>query len=128
MLKGDILVTEITTPDFVPAMKRAAAIVTDRGGRTCHAAIVSREMGLPCIVDTIDGTTKLRDIPVATVDGGAGEVYEGDHQTKLVPQVIEIPIQRVAAMCVDGVGLLRVEFMIAQLGEYPRSMLESGRA
>ena len=91
MLKGDILVTELTTPDFVPAMKRAAAIVTDRGGRTCHAAIVSREMGLPCIVDTIDGTTKLRDIPVATVDGGAGEVYEGDHQTKLVPQVIEIP-------------------------------------
>ena len=47
MLKGDILVTEITIPDFVPAMKRAAAIVTDRGGRTCHAAIVSREMGLP---------------------------------------------------------------------------------
>lgn len=148
VLKGDILVTEITTPDFVPAMKRAAAIVNDRGGRTCHAAIVSREMGLPCIVDTIDGTTKLRDIPVATVDGGAGEVYEGDHQTKLVPQVIEIPTdanlttktklyvnladpdsaQRVAAMCVDGVGLLRAEFMIAQLGEHPRSMLESGRA
>ncbi|HIM92037.1 MAG TPA: hypothetical protein EYM52_15130 [Dehalococcoidia bacterium] len=57
VLKGDILVTEITIPDFVPAMKRAAAIVNDRGGRTCHAAIVSREMGLPCIVDTIDGTT-----------------------------------------------------------------------
>jgi len=148
VLKGDILVTEITIPDFVPAMKRAAAIVNDRGGRTCHAAIVSREMGLPCIVVTIDGTTKLRDIPVATVDGGAGEVYEGDHQTKLVPQVTEIPTdanlttktklnvnladpdsaQRVAAMCVDGVGLLRVEFMIAQLGEHPRSMLESGRA
>ena len=57
VLKGDILVTEITIPDFVPAMKRAAAIVNDRGGRTCHAANVSREMGLPCIVDTIDGTT-----------------------------------------------------------------------
>ncbi len=84
---------------------------------------------------------------MATVDGGAGEVYEGDHQTKLVPQVIEIPTdanlttktklyvnladpdsaQRVAAMCVDGVALLRAEFMIAQLGEHPRSMLESGR-
>ncbi|MDP6452246.1 MAG: phosphoenolpyruvate synthase, partial [SAR202 cluster bacterium] len=145
--KGDILVTEMTTPDFVPAMKRAAAIVTDRGGRTCHAAIVSREMGLPCVVGAGDATTALLEIPIATVDGGAGAVYEGDHQTKLTPEVTETPIdinlttktklyvnladpdaaQRVASMGVDGVGLLRAEFMIAHLGEHPRSMLESGR-
>ncbi|MCH8311305.1 MAG: phosphoenolpyruvate synthase, partial [Chloroflexi bacterium] len=123
VLEGDILVTEMTTPDFVPAMKRAAAIVTDRGGRTCHAAIVSREMGLPCVVGTINGTTALRDISVATVDGGAGAVYEGNHQTQLAPQVSEIAdnrnlitktklyvnladpdaAERVATMGVDGV-------------------------
>jgi pyruvate,water dikinase len=147
VLEGDILVTEMTTPDFIPAMKRAAAIVTDRGGRTCHAAIVSREMGLPCIVGTGDGTSVLSGISVVTVDGGAGAVYEGDHQTELTPQVSEIidnsnlttktklyvnladpdAALRVAAMGVDGVGLLRAEFMIAHLGEHPRSMLESGR-
>lgn len=147
VLEGDILVAEMTTPDFVPAMKRAAAIVTDRGGRTCHAAIVSREMGLPCVVGTINGTTALQGISVATVDGGAGAVYEGDHHTMLAPQVTDTPTdvnlttktklyvnladpdaaQRVASMGVDGVGLLRAEFMIAHLGEHPRAMLESGR-
>jgi pyruvate,water dikinase len=67
--KGDILVAEMTTPDFVPAMKRAAGIVTDRGGRTCHAAIVSRELGIPCVVGTGDATQKLKSDQVVTVDG-----------------------------------------------------------
>ncbi len=144
---GDILVTEMTTPDFVPAMKRAAAIVTDRGGRTCHAAIVSREMGLPCIVGAGDATKVLSHILFATVDGSSGSVYEGDVSESLTPAEVEsspdVPLEtrtnlyvnladpdaaeRVAALDVDGVGLLRAEFMIAHLGEHPRATLESGR-
>ena len=144
---GDVLITEMTSPDFVPAMKRAAALVTDRGGRTCHAAIVSREMGLPCVVGTGDATTALRDMPVTTVDGKAGLVYESDVTGLLTqPEVATAPAvrletrtklyvnladpdaaERVAALDVDGVGLLRAEFMIAHIGEHPRAMLDSGR-
>lgn len=145
--EGEILVTKMTTPDFVHAMKRAAAIVTDRGGRTCHAAIVSREMGLPCIVGTVNGTTTLRNIGIATVNGGTGMVYEGNHlmtsvqphvaissdvslktRTKLYVNLADPDAaQHVAQTGVDGVGLLRAEFMIAHLGEHPRLMMESGR-
>jgi pyruvate,water dikinase len=77
VLDGDILVAEMTTPDFVPAMKRAAAIVTDRGGRTAHAAIVSRELGIPCVVGAGNATTALKDGQLITVDGSKGKVYEG---------------------------------------------------
>ena len=143
---GDVLIAEMTTPDFVPAMKRAAAIVTNRGGRTCHAAIVSREMGIPCVVGTGHATGTLRDLPIVTVDGRAGEVYEGDvtavteppasppsapavqTRTKLYVNLADPDsAERVASRDVDGVGLLRAEFMVAHLGEHPRSMLESGR-
>ncbi|MFQ5880729.1 MAG: PEP/pyruvate-binding domain-containing protein, partial [Dehalococcoidia bacterium] len=72
---GDVLVAEMTPPDYVPAMKRAAAIVTDRGGRTAHAAIVSRELGIPCIVGAEKATTTLKDGQVITVDGAKGKVY-----------------------------------------------------
>lgn len=82
--QGDVLVAEMTTPDFVPAMKRAVAIVTDRGGRTCHAAIVSRELGVPCVVGTGTATTTLRAGQVVTVDGNVGRVYEGPAQTRLL--------------------------------------------
>ncbi|MBM3947109.1 MAG: phosphoenolpyruvate synthase, partial [SAR202 cluster bacterium] len=75
--RGDVLVTEMTTPDFVPAMKRAAAIVTDKGGRTCHAAIVSRELGIPCVVGTETATSSLKPEAWVTVDGSSGLVYEG---------------------------------------------------
>ncbi|HKZ34450.1 MAG TPA: phosphoenolpyruvate synthase, partial [Patescibacteria group bacterium] len=75
--KGDILVTEMTTPDFVPAMKKAAAIVTDLGGRTCHAAIVSRELGLPCVVGANQATKKLVNGMIVTVNGTTGDVYKG---------------------------------------------------
>ena len=145
--EGDVLVTEMTTPDFVPVMKRASAIVTDRGGRTCHAAIVSREMGLPCVVGTGNATTALEDNSVVTVDGRAGAVYDGDMTEYLRLQEASTPetsaiatktklyvnladpdaAERVASQNVDGVGLLRAEFMIAHLGEHPRAMLESGR-
>lgn len=78
MQQGEILVTEMTTPDFVPAMKKAAAIVTNTGGMTCHAAIVSRELGVPCIVGSREATTKLRDGQFITVDAVRGKVYDGD--------------------------------------------------
>ncbi len=78
MLQGEILVTEMTTPDFVPAMKKAAAIITNTGGMTCHAAIVSRELGVPCIVGTREATTKLAPGQFLTVDAVRGKVYDGD--------------------------------------------------
>lgn len=142
--KGDILVTDMTTPDFVPAMKRAAAIVTDRGGRTCHAAIVSRELGIPCVVGTGRATELLRDGMAVTVDGSQGKVYEGIIEIK---PTVEVITQRrlktrtkvyvnladpeladvVATRGPDGVGLLRAEFIIAHIGEHPKYMLKRGR-
>ncbi|HET8954994.1 MAG TPA: PEP/pyruvate-binding domain-containing protein, partial [Solirubrobacterales bacterium] len=81
LLEGEVLVTHMTAPDWVPLMRRAAAIVTDSGGMTCHAAIVSRELGIPCVVGTGEATKKLRDGEVVTVDAGAGVVSAGDTAT-----------------------------------------------
>lgn len=142
--KGDILVTEMTTPDFVPAMKRAAAIVTDRGGRTCHAAIVSRELGVPCVVGTENATKTLSNGQVVTVDGSKGKVYEGrvaikketqeysrrnyTTLTKVYVNLAEPELADVVAtQRVNGVGLLRAEFIIAHIGEHPRYMLGQNR-
>lgn len=75
--EGSILVTKMTNPDWVPVMKKSKAIVTDEGGTTCHAAIVSRELGIPCVVGTEDATKKLKDGMLVTVDGYNGYVYEG---------------------------------------------------
>jgi pyruvate,water dikinase len=144
--KGDILAAEMTTPDFVPAMKRAAGIVTDRGGRTCHAAIVSRELGIPCVVGTGDATQKLKPGQVVTVDGSRGKVYEGKITAKVtesaepaskvkIKTITRVYVnlaqpelaESIAARDVDGVGLLRAEFMIAQIGEHPRHMIKEGR-
>ena len=74
---GDVLVTHMTAPDWVPLMRRAAAIVTDSGGMTCHAAIVSRELGIPCVVGTGEATRKLRDGELVTVNATSGAVFEG---------------------------------------------------
>ena len=154
--QGDILVTEMTTPDFVPAMKKAAGIVTDVGGRTCHAAIVSREMGIPCVVGTGTATHALKTGQVITVDGSKGLVYKGKLALKSEPvqaagrpqvggsaTVEEIPItgtkvyvnlgepslaEEIAKQPVDGVGLLRAEFMIAEIGEHPKAMVADGRS
>lgn len=150
--QGDVLVAEMTTPDFVPAMRRAAAIVTDHGGRTCHAAIVSRELGVPCVVGAGDASAQLADGHVVTVDGCAGRVYEGEDagllawwaeqrartapidappqtRTKLCVNLAD-PAQatHVAAMPVDGVGLLRAEFLVASLGKHPRRLMAEGAA
>jgi len=151
MSKGDILVTDMTTPDFVPAMKKAAAIVTNAGGATCHAAIVSRELGVPCIVGTKKATSVLKDGMIITVDATRGIVYEGEvefekddvHEepgerpmveytpvtgTKIYVNLAEVELsEKVAKHPCDGVGLLRAEFMIAAIGEHPRKLLKEGR-
>jgi len=145
--EGDVLVAEMTTPDFVPAMKRAAAIITERGGRTCHAAIISRELGVPCVVGAA-GAAQLGDGREVTVDGANGLIYDGvqtellnwwhDREedlyapiattTKLYVNLAEPEIaDRVAERDVDGVGLLRAEFIIARLGEHPRNFIDTGR-
>ena len=144
VLNGDILVADMTTPDFVPAMKRAAAIVTDRGGRTAHAAIVSRELGIPCVVGAEKAMKTLKDGQVITVDGSGGKVYDGKIEfevekkakrtrkivtkTKLLVNLAQPElVDRVAALDVDGIGLLRAEFMAAQIGEHPSYMLSQNR-
>ena len=146
VLDGDVLVAEITTPDFVPAMKRAVAIVTDRGGRTCHAAIVSRELGIPCVVGTDNATKVLKPEQLVTVDGSQGKVFEGylvaekraiptiepktrvRTNTKVYVNLADPDLaERVASRHVNGVGLLRAEFIIAQIGEHPRYMISQGR-
>jgi pyruvate, water dikinase len=148
ILPGDILVAEMTTPDFVPAMKRAVGIITDRGGRTAHAAIVSRELGIPCVVGTETATRMLKDGQEVTVDGSTGRVYAGKieikskkpkvapvigHQiktrTKLYVLLAEPEMaEQIAARDVDGVGLLRAEFIMARMPGHPRYMLHEGKA
>lgn len=150
--KGDVLVTEMTNPEFVPAMKRAVAIVTDTGGRTSHAAIVSRELGIPCVVGTGSATAKIKTGDIISVDGGKGIVYEGKVSgktsaepkkklsvseareavpvtgTKVYVNLAEKELaEKVAQEPVDGVGLLRAEFMVADIGEHPKAMIEAGR-
>jgi pyruvate,water dikinase len=149
--EGNVLVTEMTTPDFVPAMKRAAGIVTDKGGRTCHAAIVSRELGIPCVVGTDEATKVLNGIGVVTVDGRSGVVYKGDVVPKVAPAAVATgavgaPAKIVTATKlyvisaepelatemagrdVDGVGLLRAEFIIAEeIKEHPKKMIAENR-
>lgn len=157
VLQGDVLVTEMTNPEFVPAMRRAAAIVTDTGGRTSHAAIVSRELGIPCVVGTGTATSTLKPGQMITVDGRKGAIYKGKVGTPAPaaasPMVVTgTPVgpapepaiitgtkvyvnlgephlaEKVAAMPVDGVGLLRAEFIIAGMGEHPRAMMKQGRS
>ncbi|HLC68290.1 MAG TPA: phosphoenolpyruvate synthase [Candidatus Bilamarchaeaceae archaeon] len=147
MERGEILVTEMTTPDFVPGMKKAAAIITDTGGMTSHAAIVSRELGIPCIVGTGNATQVLKDGMEVTVDGSHGMVYEGLLDvaeekneeggivasetitgTKIYVNLAEVEMaEKVAKLPADGIGLLRAEFMIADIGKHPRKMLEEGK-
>lgn len=152
MQKGEILVTDMTTPDFVPAMKKAAAIVTNTGGMTSHAAIVSRELGIPCVVGTGNATSILKDGMEVTVDGMHGMIYEGfvakavepDASqkgptyasgetpvitgTKIYVNLAEVELsEKVSKLPVDGVGLLRAEFMMADIGHHPKWLLENGR-
>lgn len=128
---GDIIVTQMTDPDWVPVMKRAAGIITDHGGRTCHAAIVSRELGIPAIVGTRDGTSTIKSGEIITLDcsdGSSGDVYQGkiEYEISEIP-LADIPESPVSVMVniadpdsafqtsflpVSGVGLARIEFII----------------
>jgi len=149
--EGNVLVTEMTSPDYVPAMKRAAAIVTDTGGQTSHAAIVSRELGIPCVVGTGTATHVLTNGQVVSVDGAKGLVYKGKVSRAEAPPgkndtggfEEEIPItatkvyvnlgepsaaEEVAKLPCDGVGLMRAEFMIAEIGEHPRALEKAGKS
>ncbi|MBM2820715.1 MAG: ppsA [Candidatus Berkelbacteria bacterium] len=149
--EGDVLVTEKTSPDFVPAMKRSAAIVTDTGGQTSHAAIVSRELGIPCVVGTGTATNVLKTGMVISVDGAKGLVYKGKVTREEEPAqktdgggfTEEIPVtatkvyvnlgepteaDKVSKLPCDGVGLMRAEFMIAEIGEHPRALVKAGKS
>lgn len=147
-----VLVTDMTTPDFVPAMKKAAAIITNTGGMTSHAAIVSRELGIPCIVGSRNATEILKPGQIVTVDGTHGMVYEGKVElaeavaeekpaagpaaaepapvcgTKIYMNIADPDAaEKYAHLPADGVGLLRAEFMIAEIGEHPKKMMAEGR-
>ena len=129
--EGDILVTTMTDPDWVPIMKKAAGIVTNRGGRTCHAAIVSRELGIPAIVGTENGTELIKEGQAITIDcskGSAGYVYDGiysyDIETYTIKRKKKIPVElmlniadpnrafETSFLPVQGVGLARIEFIV----------------
>jgi pyruvate,water dikinase len=144
--EGDVLVTVMTAPDWVPLMRKASAIVTDQGGMTCHAAIVSRELGIPAVVGTDAATTSLKDGVLVTVDGSTGDIFAGKlaakkeekaevvvgrglpvTATKVLVNLGEPSMaERVAKMPVDGIGLLRAEFMILEAceGTHPRRFVE----
>lgn len=148
--EGDVMVTQMTTPDMVPAMTRAAAIVTDEGGMTCHAAIVARELGIPCVVGASDATKVLRDGMMVTVHGQMGVVYEGvEKEKKDAPStapvaVASVPVtatkimvnigvpqkaEEYAQLPVQGVGLMRIEFLFTSyIQEHPCALIEQGRS
>jgi len=154
--KGEVLVTTMTSPDFVPAMKKVVAIITDQGGQTSHAAIVSRELGIPCVVGTEKATKELKNNQIVTVNGTKGEVYKGGTISRVEGKIIStLPLlgvnsrselsrspvlfktatkiyvnlgepqlaEEVAQQNVDGVGLLRAEFMMAEIGTHPKKMI-----
>ena len=159
LIAGEVLVAKMTSPDWVPTMRRASALITDGGGITCHAAIVSRELGVPCVVGARNATLVLRTGEVVTVDGAEGTVYEGDLTTATAPRAVVVreanssgpsappapaalPLatrlyvnlafaehaEEVASLDVDGVGLLRAEFMVtdALAGVHPKLLIERG--
>lgn len=141
--EGDVLVTDITDPDWEPIMKRASAIVTNRGGRTCHAAIIARELGIPAVVGCNDATSVLKDgqeVTVSCSQGDLGMVYEGlldfDIITSEVGEMPDIPVKVMmnvgnpnrafdfAMLPNEGIGLARLEFIINRMiGIHPKALL-----
>jgi pyruvate,water dikinase len=144
---GDVLVTDMTDPDWEPVMKRAAAIVTNRGGRTCHAAIIARELGVPAVVGCNDATDRIHDARAVTVscaEGDTGLIYDGmlpfDHKVIELTAMPEIPVKIMmnvgnperafafAATPNKGIGLARLEFIISNsIGIHPKALLEYER-
>jgi pyruvate,water dikinase len=152
--KDEILVAEMTSPDWLPVMRHAGALVTDEGGVTCHAAIVSRELRIPCVVGTGNATRLLRNSQLVTVDGSRGEVLAGAAASRSSGPTVVAPVvpaapettleplatrlyvnlaiadaaEEAAALPVDGVGLLRAEFMITDAlnGVHPKTLVAEG--
>ncbi len=144
---GDVLVADMTDPDWEPVMKRAAAIVTNRGGRTCHAAIIARELGIPAVVGCGDATARLKDGDIVTVscaEGDTGNVYAGalefEHKEVALDAMPPIPLKLMmnvgnpdrafefAGLPHKGVGLARLEFIINRaIGIHPKALLEFDR-
>jgi pyruvate,water dikinase len=144
---GDVLVADMTDPDWEPVMKRAAAIVTNRGGRTCHAAIIARELGIPAVVGCGDATQKIREgqeVTVSCAEGETGHVYEGllqfERKQVELDTLPKIPVKIMmnvgnpdrafdfAGIPNHGVGLARLEFIINRMiGVHPRALLEFER-
>jgi len=141
--EGDVLVTKMTNPDMVVSMQKSSAIVTDEGGLTSHAAIVSREMGIPAIVGTREATKKLKDGEIITVDGSSGKVYQGKvaetkkkeikpvtAETKAkVKVMVDLPsfAERASKTNLKSVGLLRMEGIIAESGKHPNHFLNQNK-
>ena len=141
--QGDILVTKMTNPDMVVSMQKSAAIVTDDGGLTAHAAIVSREMGIPAVVGTKEATKKLKEGEIITVDGSSGKVYKGKvAETKQkeiltvgaktrtkIKVIVDMPTfaERAAKTGIKQVGLTRIEGIIAESGKHPYYFLEKNK-
>ncbi len=141
---GDVLVTDMTDPDWEPVMKRASAIVTNRGGRTCHAAIIARELGIPAVVGCGDATELLTDgveVTVSCAEGDTGHIYEGilpyDHRVTSVDAMPELPFKIMMNVgnpdrAFDfqrlphaGIGLARLEFIINRMiGVHPRALMD----
>ena len=146
--KGDVLVAPQTNPDYVPAMKKAVAIVTEKGGRTSHAAIVSRELGIPAVVGAEGATRILKHASTVSVNGSSGEVFRGSilsaahkhdveeikirNAGKKYKTVTKVYVNlaepekaaEVAKHDTDGIGLLRAEFMIAEIGTHPKEFIK----
>ncbi len=141
--EGDILVTGMTNPDMVVTMQRSAGIITDEGGLTAHAAIVSREMGIPCIVGTQEATTRLKDGEVITMDGYHGKIYKGKlaetekkeiqkitSNTKTeIKVIVDLPsfAERAAKTGIKKIGLTRIEGIIAESGKHPEYFLKQNK-
>ncbi len=144
---GDVLVADMTDPDWEPVMKRAAAIVTNRGGRTCHAAIIARELGIPAVVGCGDATARIQDgaaVTVSCAEGDTGHVYAGrlefEQRRIELDRMPEVPVKimmnvgnpdrafNFAAIPHRGVGLARLEFIVNRMiGVHPRALLEFDR-
>ncbi len=149
--KGDVLVAPQTNPDYVPAMRKAIAIITEKGGRTSHAAIVSRELGIPAVVGMERATTIMKNGEVVSVNGTTGEAFKGSilssanlrdieklkkkndaiklkTMTKVYVNLAEPEkAEEVSHLDTDGIGLLRAEFMIAEIGTHPKQYIKEGK-
>ncbi len=141
--QGDVLVTRMTNPDMVVTMQKSAAIVTDEGGLTAHAAIVSREMGIACVVGTDEATTLLKEGEIITVDGFSGKIYKGKTAESVQKEVLAVTAktrtkikvtvdlpsfaERASKTGLTRVGLTRIEGIISESGKHPKYFLDKNK-